>query len=194
MTTVAYEDELIIKKRRELEKSKHCSIPEGIYAGEILLEFEEMHLEDKNFKMYLPVLLMPMDEDVIRMKYPMEQRPRHIWSDEAAAVTFSLQFLEQDMGEADPGQIRDSLGNTILSVHPDYLFTDKGMVKRENGEGAWAEFLSPSVGGMLYNFMYTDRWRGELLLAMFNCPAKDKHDWKRAVTAMLESIEEDKEK
>lgn len=186
-----YEDEFIIRQRRESEKEKHNSIEHGMYVGDRLLGFELRTLEPIGLEMFLPDMVEPMDEKLQKIKYPMEQRPSIIWTDADASVTFTFSTLDQDAQESELEPIRDQLGNLILSVYPHYIFTDKGKVKREKGNCCWAEFLSPVVGGMLYSILYTLRQNDHLLIGMFNCPADDKDDWKKVVLELMATIREE---
>lgn len=183
-----YKDEVIIRKRREREKELFQSIEQGMYVGEQFLNFQPQCLNDEGLEMFLPDNMGLMEEDVKKLKYPMELRPPIIRSNADASVTFTFNHREQKAGENDLEHIRDNLGILILSVYPHFNFTDKGKVQHEKGACCWTEFLSPVVGGMLYSILYTASLDERLLIGMFNCPADYKNDWKRIVLQLLSTI------
>lgn len=183
-----YEDQMIIKQRRDKLKEKFQSIEDGMYVGERLLNFEIQTLDQNGLQMFLPDILSPMDDTLRNIKYPMEKRPKIIWSDSTASVTFNISFLEQKAEQGELSQIRDHLGNTILSVYPHYIFTDKGEIHCSGGICCWAEFLNPVIGGMLYNLLFVTRLEEQLLMGMFNCPADVGDEWKKVILMLIQTI------
>lgn len=189
----SYRDEIIIKKRREKEKEKYNSIERGMYVGEQLLSFKAQSLNESGLQIVMPDILTPMDEEMKKRKFPMEQRPPIIWSSSEGSVTFTFNPMNQKVQELELCQIRDDMGNLILSVYPQYIFTDKGQIVHEKGSCQWTEFLNPVVGGMLYNILFTACIEGHLLIGMFNCPSDDKDDWKRVVFEVISTIRKEEE-
>ena len=59
-----YLDEIIIRRRRELEKSRHSCIQSGIYAGEELITFSETELFDGTVKVFLPETFTDMPDEI----------------------------------------------------------------------------------------------------------------------------------
>lgn len=189
----SYKDEIIIKRRREKEKEKYNSIELGMYVGELLLNFKEQLLNEAGLRIMMPDIIAPMNEDMQKRKFPMEQRPPIIWSNLEGSVTFTFNQMNQKVQEPELYQVRDDLGNLILSVYPHYIFTDKGQVIREKGSCQWTEFLNPVVGGMLYSILFTACIEEQLLIGMFNCPADGKEDWKRVVLEIIATIRKEEE-
>lgn len=189
----SYRDEIIIKRRREKEKEKYNSLETGMYVGEELLIFHEQVVNESGLQMVLPDILKPIEEDAKKLKYPMEQRPAVILSNSDASVTFTFNVLNQKVQEPELEQVRDNLGNLILSVYPHYIFTDKGAVEHEKGMCQWTEFLSPVVGGMLYSILFSVCFEEKLLIGMFNCPSEYKDDWRGIVLKVISTISKRKE-
>lgn len=190
---VSYRDEIIIKRRREKEKEKFNSIELGMYVGEQLISFKEQVLDESGLQVVMPDILAPMDEEMKKRKFPMEQRPPIIWSNSEGSVTFTFNLMSQKAQEPELHRIRDDLGNLILSVYPHYIFTDKGQVMHDKGICQWTEFLSPVVGGMLYSILFTACMEEHLLIGMFNCPSDDKEDWKRVIFKVVSTIRKEEE-
>jgi len=183
-----YEDEKVLKQRDKLEREKHTSIEQGMYVGEQLIYFKMQKLYPNGFQIVLPELFRPMEPEQIKLKYPMEQRPQIIWTNDNASTTFTFSLSDEKVQEAQLEQIRESLCGTILSVNPHYIFTDKGKEAHEKGLCWWAEFLSPVLGGMLYSIFYAMHWEHKLILGMFNCPTGYRDDWKPIVLQLMRTV------
>ena len=64
-----YLDEIIIRRRRELEKSRHSCIQSGIYAGEELITFSETERFDCTVKVFRPETFTDMPDEIRNVKY-----------------------------------------------------------------------------------------------------------------------------
>ena len=186
-----YDDEIIIKKRRELQKKKFNSIHTGMYVGERFITFKEQSLDETGRKMVLPDILEPMDEKTKKQKYPMEKRPGIIWADADAEVTVTLSVLKQNVDVISLEQLRDNLGISILSICPQYIFMDKGQVTDEVTSFYWADFLAPVSGGMIYNMIYIASGQDGMLLGGFSCPSRLQDDWKPIILKLIPTIREE---
>ncbi len=191
--TKKYGDEAIIKKRREYQKLKYNSLDTGIFVKEQLISFREQEIDSLGTRMILPEVMEPMEEEMKKRKYPMEKRPAIIWSDPDGTVSITINFLSQGIESDALEQVRDDLGNTILSISPHYMFLDKGKVEGEERSFYWAEFLSPVLGGMVYNILYVAPWKKGILLGSFSCPSGDRSDWSEIMLKLMPTIREGKD-
>lgn len=183
-----YGDEFVVKARRDYWKSKYNSLQTGMYVEETLILFERKRLDDLGITMMIPYSLFPMNELEKKSKYPMEKRPEIIWTDTNGEISLTLSILKQNVNEAELPQLRDDLGNAILSVYPHYIFQDKGQLWN-NINFYWTDFLAPVMGGMIYHVLYVSLWDNGILLGGFNCPAKIQRAWKRIILQMIPTIE-----
>ena len=183
-----YLDEIIIQQRRDLERQKHSTLDTGIYAGEELVFFEERVLSEDGTKMLLPSDFIEMPEEILKIKYPMEKRPQIIWSNEDSTIDFTFSLLEPEPERDQLQQVRDDFCNTLQMIYPHYVFTDNGMVDGKTGAWYWAEFLSTTINGMLYNHLHVTCWENKLMLGLFHCPVQLQEDWKKIVPQLLTTI------
>ena len=103
-----YLDEIIIRRRRELEKSRHSCIQSGIYAGEELITFSETELFDGTVKVFLPETFTDMPDEIRNVKYSSTNSPSVIKMKEGGEIVFSFQMAEKSI---DDSIWRKCLGN-----------------------------------------------------------------------------------
>ena len=130
--TKKYGDEAIIKMRRAYQKLKYNSLSTGIFVKEQLISFREQEIDSLGTRMILPEVMEPMEEEMKKRKYPMEKRPAIIWSDPDGIVSITISFLSQGIESDALEQVRDDLGNTILSISPHYMFWIKEKLREKN--------------------------------------------------------------
>ena len=74
-----YLDEIIIKRRKQMEKRRYSSIQSGIYAGDELVTFAETELFGGSVKLFLPETFTDMPEEIRRVKYSCKNSPPLNW-------------------------------------------------------------------------------------------------------------------
>ena len=54
----------------------------------------------------------------------------------------------------------------------------------------WMDFKSYGMDGTLYNFAFLWLVEGGMLLGMFNCPYRDRQEWKYLFEKVAETVKE----
>ena len=90
---MAYEDEKIIKAMNAYKKGTYGSIQEGFFIKEELVTFEKEWLFDKKMQIMLPTSFTDMPMEQAKLKYPMEQRPQVIKTNEETDINFTFSLI-----------------------------------------------------------------------------------------------------
>lgn len=151
--------------------------------------FERCPLANETITMMLPKNFVQMDPDVAKKKYPSEQRPETILTDETGTINLMFQYME---GEADDSTI-ESLTNQIFGmmkrVNPGIKEREIGSVDVSGKKIAYVEFSNPVMDGKLYNLMFFLAVKERPLMGSFNCRTKEMKYWRTVAFEMLQSIE-----
>ncbi|MCM1259283.1 MAG: hypothetical protein NC307_15765 [Roseburia sp.] len=185
---MAYEDEKMIKAMNAYKKGTYGSLEEGFFIREELVEFKKEQLFDGKMQMMLPVSFTDMPMELAKLKYPMEQCPQVIKSNEATDINFTFSLADQPLTNDQVKQVRDSLKRVLKTVRPDMRFMEEGMEEMGEGSIGWFELTYSGIDTKIYNIMYFTTIAGKMMHGIFNCPAREAVNWKRVVFEMMRTI------
>lgn len=189
---MSYIDEKMIKAMNAHKEGVQGSISEGIFIKEELYTFEETWLFDGRMQVMLPKSFTDMPIGQAKLKYPMEQRPQVIKTNERTDINFTFSLLEQPMENRQVKMMRDSLRRVLRRARPDMKFMEDGLEEIEEHTIGWFEFISNGLDGKLYNIMYFTPIDSKLMQGIFNCPVKEAQNWKSVVLQVMHTIKESK--
>jgi len=187
---MAYEDEKIIQMMNIYKAELHEDIYAGMYMKGELLKFQKEYLFDNNMSIMLPESFIDMPEEMIKIKYLMEQRPKIIKTNEAYSVNFTFNLLPVDLVNEQVSNLLNVFHNTIKSTQPSYIFYEKKVEQLALFTLGWFDFKSHGVDAKIYNLMYCLPVAGKVMHGVFNCPMAEAELWKPCVLQVMHSIED----
>ena len=187
---MSYADEKMIKAMNTYKEGVQGNIEEGILIKEEQYIFEEIGLFDSKMYIMLPKSFQDMPAEQAKLKYPIEQRPQVIKTNERTDINFTFSLLEQPIANRQVKLMRDSLKRVLRSARPDMKFLEDGLEEIEDHTIGWFEFISNGIDGKLYNIMYFTPIDGKLMQGIFNCPAKESQNWKVVAMQVMNTIKE----
>lgn len=138
----------------------------------------------------LPRSFRNMPMDLARLKYPMEQRPQVIRTNEGTDINFTFSLLDQPLENGQVKMLRDALKKALRRARPDMQFMENGLRETQGRMTGWFEFISNGLDGKLYNIMYFTPISGKLMQGIFNCPIVDAQNWKAVILQVMDTIKE----
>lgn len=165
------------------------SINTGIRILGKWIYFERRLLAKETITMMLPKDFVPMSPEIARMKYPSEQRPETILTDETGTVNLMFQYMEGEENNATIESFRNQIFGMMKRVNPGMKEKEIGSVEAAGKRIAYVEFSSPAIDGKLYNLMFYLAVKGQPLMGSFNCRTKEMKYWREAAFEMMQSIE-----
>lgn len=185
-------DTKVAQERVKLQESQYDSLETGVYVNHKLVEFETVQLFENKLAVTLPKGLTKMPAKMKKLKYPSEERPQEIYTNEEGIVDFA--FSRYDM-PIEPEETIEAIGQIramIQKVHPANIFYDL----REEDIGApgletklsWFDFKGYAVDMQTYNLIYVTPLAKGILHGVFNCPFKDAAEWKKAALLVVKSV------
>lgn len=165
------------------------SIDTGIKILGKWIYFERRLLAKETISMMLPENFKPMSMEIARIKYPSEQRPETILTDETGTINLLFQYMEGEENNATIEKFRNQIWGMMKRVNPGIKEMEIGAVFVSGKQIAYVEFSNPTMDGKLYNLMFYLAVNGQPLMGSFNCQTKEMKYWRTVALEMMKSIE-----
>lgn len=171
-------------------EEKH-SIYDGIRILGKWVYFDRRHVAKETITMMMPKNFIQMDPDMAKLKYPSEQRPETILTDETGTINLMFQYMEGEVNDATIETFRNQIFGMMKRVNPGIKEKEIGSINISGKKIAYVEFSNPVMDGKLYNLMFYLEVRGQPLMGSFNCRTKEIKYWRPVAFEMMRSIEVD---
>lgn len=185
-----FRDEIILKKREDLKKSKYMSLESGCYIRGKILKFLPTNMFD-TFSIYLPDTMRIMPEELARIKYPSEFRPDKIYTTLDLSINIGFSILWNKLQTKDVKKVAERMISAIQRSNSDYQFYELVDIKKISG--CYFSFRSHAIDVDIYNAILIFVVNNELIQSSFNCLYQQSDDWKKIIRLMWESIEKIKD-
>lgn len=182
-------DEVYINAMNAYKKGTYGTLEEGIYILEENVEFVRIDLFDNRLNMMVPKKFFDMPLNIAKLKYPTEQRPQIIKTNENYDINLTFSLLNVELKNENVYEVRDGLKNILQNIQPSIVVQELGGLKRVNFDIAWFDFKSPAADAPLYNIMYCISLDNQLMQGVFNCPYVLKELWNPVFLQLLNSIQ-----
>lgn len=199
-----YLDEKIIKMINQVENPESTSVISSETKTEILpeertiytgikiegkwIEFEKRSFIDGKITMMVPKEFAEMELEMAKIKYPMEQRPETILTDDMGGTNILLTHMDTPTNNETMAKIRDGLFYLMHRINPGIKMQSTGEEVIDNIDVAYVEFTNPVMDGKLYNLMFYLDLEGKPLMGNFNCLTKAMKYWQKPAFEMMQSI------
>lgn len=170
-------------------KAENRSIQTGIKISGKWITFERRPLAKETITMMVPADFTEMSPETAKIKYPSEQRPESILTDETGTVNLMFRFMEGEETDETIEKFRNQIFGMMKRVNPGIKEQEIGLTEAGGKQIAYVEFSNPVMDGKLYNLMFYLAVDSRPLMGSFNCRTKDMKYWRSAAFEMIQSIE-----
>lgn len=160
----------------------------GIKVKNKWIEFEERPFVEDKILMIVPKEFTIMEPEKAKVKYPMEQRPQTILTDQSGAVNLLFNYMKDTVSDNQVEMVRDRLFGMMRRVNPGIKPQATGKEMISGKQVAYVEFSNPVMDGKLYNLMFFFAVDGRICMGIFNCRTKEMKYWKQSAFEMMCSI------
>lgn len=185
---MAYADEPLIQMMNGYKSGQQGTLETGIYIKEELFEFESVQLFDHRMSVMLPKKFTDMPLEQAKIKYPMEQRPQIIKTNEKTDINFTFSLLEQELSNEHVAELNDYLYHVFKRAQPVNTYYEKKAEPLGENKIGWFDFKSHGLDHNIYNVMYCTPIDGKMLHGIFNSPIELAEVWKPVVLQVMQSI------
>lgn len=185
-----YADEELIKMMNSYKAGQHGTLESGIYIKEEKYEFVETFLFEDKMSVMLPKSFDDMPMELAQIKYPMEQRPQVIKTNEITDINFTFSLVEQPLTNDKVESITDYVYQVFQTLQPVNDYFEKKMEKVGTLCIGWFDFKSHGIDDTIYNLMYYIPIEGKTLQGIFNCPMCVSELWKPVALQVMKSVKD----
>jgi len=140
------------KDNRESEKH---TIYTGLKIKGQWFDFAEHLYANDKITMMTPTSFIPMSIETAKLKYPSEQRPETILTDNTGAINIMFNYMnDEPMDNKQSEAVRDTLMGIMCRMNPGIKPLERGMEVISDKNIAFVEFSNPAIDGKLYNLMF----------------------------------------
>lgn len=190
--------EEIIRKIKEIEQDKGediYSMENDIKNGFVVVNYEKIDVEERKLLdgsicMYMPKDFQIMDEQLAEIKYPGEDKPQYIYTNEDTTVNFTFSIEEGEIADEEIEGVRDLIADQMKRLYPASKIEDKETITVNDKSVSCFSFDVPLIDGDVYNLMFFMALKKGLLMGTFNCSVFDKKQWRTVVKQILATIRE----
>ena len=137
----------------------------------------------------VPSDFIRLDEELLRVKYPMENRPEFAFSNAKGSINITFALKPNALA---PNEIEKALKGTSRGFHnlfPSATWYREETVKINGRDFFIVEVTTPSLTGNIRNIIAGTSVDGRLMMFGFNCTVDNEHDWAPIGAKIIESIQ-----
>lgn len=188
-----------IIRARNAAKEEECVIENHPEKGYIIVKYEKMELDEREFLdgqivMLIPKLLQTMPEELMQIKYPNPERPEWIVSDEEGKVSLGISLERGEIENGDIEEIVNILKKEMQRMYPASKIEIENPVGEGNEKVYWFSLDIPLIDDICCHVMFFREVKGGLLMGTLDCSKDEKKMWKDALRQILGTIKDRYEK
>ena len=126
-----------------------------------------------------------MPDDLLRLKYPSERRPRIVYGNKDYSVTVGVKFTENLLSIDELGALQQMYEETLPRMVPNLEWVSKRILEINGNQWLVMEFRSSAIDTDIHNIMCSTSYKGKMLLFNFNSTVKR---FKKYQNKLLNSI------
>jgi hypothetical protein len=186
-------DEEIIASRVAAQYEKKHSIFNDVTIGEEVYQFEPREISFVSSPLYrfsivMPKAIRPLEKEYIKIKYPSENRPEVILSNDDTALNFTFRYAVGDF--PDLKKRLSEYKALFKHLNPANVFFSEN-IKKSGLTVACFDLCSRALDDDIYYFyFFTDlpaKPQAEML-GTFSCPFDLREKWEPLFWQMIETI------
>ncbi|MFL1676350.1 hypothetical protein ABEV00_00510 [Paenibacillus thiaminolyticus] len=155
--------------------------------------FTEEQLLDGKLRVPLPKTFHVMSPETAALKYPSEQRPDVIYSNDTASINIAFNHTEQSLSANEVEEFTAAMVQILRRTQPILQWYEDGVRYIREKPIGYCEFQIPSLSANLYQLMFFAELDGRALLCTFNCTEEEIKHWKPIAWGMMDSLDFGKE-
>lgn len=143
-----------------------------------------------DFTMIVPEGLCEMSDAIAQIKYPAQNRPQVILTNETSTVDYKFTYINEVVDTEALEELVKQTKINLKRVFTGIEYYEEKIVVRNNTRLGWFDYTSPAIGGKLYNISFFTWIKGKLLQGTFTCEYTNVCDWRASFIESIMSIGE----
>jgi hypothetical protein len=157
-------------------------------ASKSTVELEAKSFFKDQVELKIPTDFTLMTQEMMEMKYPSEQRPTLVYTDETGGINVALNLTPSKASQELLPQYLESLIQTFKNVHPYANWKGNGISEINGRNVGFMALITPAVDTEIYNLIFFTDVDGKLLFCSFNCTKKSIKKWEVTAKEIMNSL------
>jgi hypothetical protein len=160
----------------------------GLSATPAKIELAKRSILDDKVEILLPTDFEIMSEEMMQWKYPSEQRPTLVYTDETGGVNVAFNHTTSTVEEAEFESLKNYLVSTMKNKYPTAKWKGTGIQTIHGRKVGYLELITPAIDTDIYNLLFFTTLDGRLLICTFNCVARKQKVWLEPAQEIMHSL------
>ncbi|MFJ7735467.1 hypothetical protein ACIQ2D_03900 [Lysinibacillus sp. NPDC097287] len=156
--------------------------------GEDIPVIDQSVLEGK-ITLRMPKLFSIMSPELAAIKYPSEQRPTVIYTDESTTVNLAFNLTTTALLDKGVADFQEAMIDALEQAQPSAEWLDTDVIEINDKKIGLLEVITPAADGNIFNLMFIASIDGQALMGTFNCMEKDLETWHPVARDMIETLQ-----
>jgi len=185
------EDFIYMKSMEAEPPPKHeNNISDGfIIIDDKKITVKRRFLLDKKMSVIMPEAFTLMSKEVAKIKYPSENRPAVIYTNEDTTINFTFTHRDDKASNEEIPGVKDAIQPLVMRMFPSSSVIESETIEASGKNISYYDYITPALDMEIYNLTFMFSLEERLVLGGFNCPSDAMDDWKPVFLQMLESAE-----
>ncbi|UHA73167.1 hypothetical protein [Paenibacillus sp. 481] len=205
------------QQEKEQRLEEMLSIPQvvaAVQAGQLTLldeviDFTALEVIPGQLSIRVPSTFEEMPESFVAIKYPAEQRPSMIYTDDTLSINVNVNPTEHKMFNDEMQLFHTEMLNMLKRMQPNATWLTDGVFpigeshieasereakeqqqhnEAESKQVGYYEFVTPAMDGNIYNLTFFMEWEEKGLFFSVNCMEKHMKRWRPIAHGIMASL------
>lgn len=158
-------------------------------VGNEKIVLENVSVLSDEVDILIPKSFNIMSEELAKTKYPYENRPTIIYTNESGSINIAFNNTENEAANSQIQEYTDSLIKSFENLYPSAEWYDSGVKELNDKTIGYIEVLTPAIDTEIYNLMCFTEFDGKLLIVTFNCIKDEMNDWEPIAKSIMDSLQ-----
>ena len=150
---------------------------------------EKREIIANRVEVLIPQKFSIMSEEIAKLKYPSEQRPTIIFTNEDASINIAFNYTQNEVSDEQISEVVDSIGKSFENLYPSATWYEKKVITIGGKNVGIIELLTSAIDTNIYNLIFFFELDERLMIGTFNCVEKEMEEYKPIAWSIVQSLE-----
>ncbi len=143
---------------------------------------------DGKLEVQVPRSFAPMEEEMLRIKYPSERRPTTVLTNPRGSVNVALNHTDTLLPMQQLADAHTAMDRMFRNLYPSAHWYRSGVTAINGREFFVLDFRGPAMDTEVRNILVGTSLEGRILMITFNCTAELEDEWAPVGRRIIDSI------
>lgn len=152
------------------------------------IQLENRSLFNNKIELLVPKDFFPMSKEMLELKYPQQNRPTYVLTNENGTVNIGFRQLPMAGDEKMIASYMDIIKLTFQRTFPDATWKGNGTILVDGKNMNYLKVITRAVDQKIYNYIFLTGLEGKILMGTFNCTEKLLPKWETTAEIIVRSL------